>query len=240
MCLDQGATIMKSTIFLFFLALLSPQKSTANDDDLLLSIVPTIAATSAWKKPALAPIRKLAGEWTFTSFFARPKAFFRFDQTTARQINGSAFGLQHLSGDSSLNSEFSSEWCDGKLLAIYYPLYKDYVILCDWGFPTKDLGSVFSFTEVNNTFEYAVTHYRPSDNKILHDQYYDGGIARKSLSAQVSSQLNNAVPTTLGDEENKRASSENFKRQQLEFKKAHSERLQHLLNLIDTQELIER
>lgn len=149
-----------------------------SDDDILLLLPSIIAGTK--QTPTVGPdieprglqkIKQLHGKWSFL-FSPGPEfvfeEFFKFDRSTARQTSDTS--LFTIGGDSSVTADFLSTWCDGGLIASYNLDFESdqipYLILCDWGFPTTDLGNAFFFNSVSGSFPFVHYYYLPSTGEL--------------------------------------------------------------------------
>ena len=160
----------RSRVFVFGLSILWALDSFAQpDDDFLLDTLPGIIGATQWTRPVLAPIRELAGRWVFQPNDSSPASYFDFDETSSVLLGSATSNLQRIFGESSLSKDFDLEWCDGNFLASYNSLRQDYRIICDWGFPTEDIGTVFIFSDIDDEFEYREFFYSPAENTFRFD-----------------------------------------------------------------------
>lgn len=187
---------------LYFLTMVSSTDAYA-DDELLLMIPPIVAASNSLEEPPTEPegltrVKQLAGTWLFSdpsdSFF---DTYFRFNSATAEQSDDEA--IFTILGDSSLFSDFFSEWCDGGIVGSYSSDANGYIILCNWGFPDFDLGSVYFFPTVTNSFSFEEFYYIPSTSMLSTGTLVRVGVA--SLISDVQSKLNEAVARQSGSAE---------------------------------------
>jgi hypothetical protein len=152
-----------------------------DDDDILLMVVPAIAAPVNRGAPPPPPnvglekVKLLHGHWKF--YFARDDFnstdYYRFDKSTARVSSDPTIYL--INGDSSLFPDFFGNWCDGGMIGSYSTQYNEYLVLCDWGYPTYDTGSAFFFDNVANSFPLVHYWYTPSTGEILNVPYNGNG-----------------------------------------------------------------
>ena len=183
------------TLIFSMCILCSSAFSQENDSDDLLLMIPAIAASLTPPDIGLVKVKELGGTFKFTrqstisddSF----TEFFRFVKSSASATQDSnVFTIQ---GQSALSDSFSQEWCDGKLVGSYSKQEKLYLIVCDWGFPETDIGSVYAFENVKNSFPYEHFYYTPSDGQLIASG--SAGTATKLSSAKQSGGLTVAIDT---------------------------------------------
>lgn len=138
---------------------------TDEDDDILLYIPPIVASAAI----PLKSVKQLHGRW----YFRTPSTvsdyvfndYYRFDQATARKTSNPDVAL--IDGSSSLYADFSGpEWCDGGMVGSYNRQYREYLVLCNWGYPDTDLGDAYFFSSLEGVFPTAHYFYLPSTGEL--------------------------------------------------------------------------
>lgn len=109
--------------------------------------------------------------------------YFRFKRSSASATSDPT--IFTIEGDSALSEAFSLEWCDGEFLGSYSTEEKLYLIVCDWGFPDTDLGSVYAFDSISNSFAFVHFFYTPSIADIAVDSG-SSGIATRLANGKLS------------------------------------------------------
>jgi PKD repeat protein len=139
-------------------------------DDGLSTNSQTQTVTVTNTTPAEAAIRQLIGTWSFvttsSSSGTTDEVFYRFAENT---IFNPTTMTARISGDTSLFPGFFGEWCDGGFTGSYSSDTENYVVLCDWGFPTGDTGTRYEFDKFTNgalSFNYREYFYTPSTGVI--------------------------------------------------------------------------
>jgi len=168
-------------------------------DDLLLLIPSIISGANTAGSPTdtidegLQKVRELNGSWlferesSFSDFIF--EEYYRFNGATAVQLSDSVFAI---GGNGSLLNDFSSEWCVGGIAGSYSTETESYIILCNWGFPDTDLGSLYAFDAVSNNFSFDHFFYIPSTGDLSTGTSTSGNATR--LSPSFSSVLNRSSP----------------------------------------------
>ncbi len=156
------------------------------DDDLLLMVVPSIAAVSK-NRIGLEKVSFLHGQWKFYYIGSYEfEDFYRFDKATARASTDPSIYL--IDGQGSLYSDFSVNWCTGGMIGSFSTKLNEYLVLCDWGFPEYDAGSAYFLTNAHNSF-YLIHHfYIPSTGAIQPDPSYGHWQRISSSYLQINSE----------------------------------------------------
>lgn len=216
------------TLFVSLLTILlcfTPKaNANANDDDFLLFYVPLLAASS---KTPIAPepqidgiglMKKLGGRW----FFETPsrvsdfvfETYFRFNPSTATNLGDGIFAME---GRSSITASFFSEWCDGGLISSYDEREGLYLVICDWGFPSTDLGTVYVFPAVADRFEYIEYYFIPSTFQL------STGTPTAGKARRISNTFKSSGEGKISAQELEKMLIEQFKKQSNNTSKAKDE-----------------
>ncbi len=153
-CLWPGISrIFKFCLISIFLTISVPCYAIEEEDDLLLTLVPIIAASAKHKSTNQINTEKLAGRW----YFNRPwdegvfEEFYRLDKNTVYKIdNSNDYGIL---GESHGSSNFSYKWND---IAGSWNSSTNYFIIDYWD-PNYEVASIYFFNATVGTF--GVTHY---------------------------------------------------------------------------------
>ncbi len=160
------------------LSLMASGYSQADDsDDLLLSIVPVIAAAA---KPASAPaplsptqlLQKLSGDWYFDVRFTGSVDTneFRFYGNTISQLNQSTYVMD---GDQFLG-DFGFVYVDAVSGGYDIP-DKIYIVVSLWGPPEYDSGSAYVFKTTDKNTANLDCHYFTDGQGNVDSYYADAG-----------------------------------------------------------------
>lgn len=159
----------------------------SQEDDLLLLIPPIIASNNKNQQPepiGIQKLKRLQGRWLFqTDSFDGSITFeeyYRFNSNTAQATSDP--NIFTIIGDSSTSINFDFPWCDGGMITAYSTAINSYLILCDWGYPTTDLGDAFEFTTVNASFSYTHFFFIPSTGELSTGQPANGLATRISTT----------------------------------------------------------
>ena len=183
--------IVSSIIICLFCSIAVSQEE--DSDDLLLMIPAIISSVTPSTPPPPPPptgldkVKELAGVfkffWEAAGTDIEFTEYFRFNRSSASATSDPT--IFTIEGDSALSEAFSLEWCDGEFLGSYSTEEKLYLIVCDWGFPDTDLGSVYAFDSISNSFAFEHFFYTPSIADIAVDSG-SSGIATRLANGKLA------------------------------------------------------
>lgn len=133
------------------------------DDDFLLMTIPAIMSGAKSGGDATG-IEKLHGTW-FIETEELGGEYYTFDRATV-EVSPDDSNIYFISGKSSIFDDFSSEWCDGGMLGAYSENNDFYLVVCNWGYPTYDLGSIYQFNDAVDGALAIHRFYTPSTSEI--------------------------------------------------------------------------
>jgi len=183
-----------AVIFIFLMVQVCNAQS--EESDFLLEVLPPIiAATRDNSTPPVEPftvtqIKLMSGRWSFSREDASFDNFYRFDPSTVAQVTGQdAAGI---AGETHINADF--DFITSSADAVYVASPAAWTIFEPWGPPNFDLGSLYVFTRISDTFSASHFFYEPSTLEL------STGIATPATGRKLSSEfkLSNKTSTRAG------------------------------------------
>ncbi|RBP51772.1 M35 family metallo-endopeptidase [Arenicella xantha] len=167
-----------------------------NEGDLLLDIVPILAAVATNTTPqtpnsALTQVKKFSGRWKGlrTSSGYEFNEYFRFLASTAFVVGNDA----GISGESHIDGAFDYKL--NNTSGIYLSNPSGWAIFDPWGLPTSDLGSMYVFTTLGANVSASHFYYYPSTLEL------SSGVATPTAFTKLSSSWKAKESSTLTEQQ---------------------------------------